>query len=89
MSEAAQTIKFTDHFQDFLEWDLDAKGKVIECRPFQSQVWLGIHVVNHATLRKGSIVQFVRRGEKGGPRTIRYPLQAVRRARGARAGVGR
>ena len=36
------TIHFEDHGQDFLEWDVDANGTVIDCRPFQAAVWVGM-----------------------------------------------
>jgi len=48
MNEAAavKTIIFEDHQQDFLEWDIDAGGMVVACRPFQGAVWCGRRVVN-------------------------------------------
>ena len=33
-------IHFVDSGQDFLEWEIDQKtGKVLDCLPFQAQVW--------------------------------------------------
>jgi len=40
------TVFFEDDGQDFLEWDLDDKGKVVACRPFQGWVWIGTQVHN-------------------------------------------
>lgn len=40
------TIHFEDHGQDFLEWDVDAAGLVVGCRPFQASVWCGLEVVD-------------------------------------------
>ncbi len=39
------TIFFQDNGQDFLEWDISESGKVIACRPFQAQVWIGCTVI--------------------------------------------
>lgn len=55
-AKVATTVTFEDHGQDFLEWDLDAMGKIIECRPFQAGIWCGRYVVNHTNLRKGGHV---------------------------------
>ena len=57
-----KTIVFEDDGQDFLEWDLDPEGKVVECRPFQGDIWCGNVVVNHRTLRAGqrATVHFVK-----------------------------
>ena len=38
------TIIFEDDGQDFLEWDVDSNGEVIECRPFQEDVWFGTYI---------------------------------------------
>ena len=40
------TIHFVDEGQDFLEWDIDEKGVVTACRPFQGWVWVGTKVHN-------------------------------------------
>jgi hypothetical protein len=40
------TIFFVDEGQDFLEWDIDDKGKVVACRPFQGDIWIGTTVHN-------------------------------------------
>ena len=39
------TIHFEDHGQDFLEWDVDATGFVVGCRPMQAGVWCGRMVI--------------------------------------------
>ena len=41
-----QTIYFEDQGQDFLEWDVDANGVVVGCRPFQADIWCGAVVEN-------------------------------------------
>lgn len=41
------TVVFEDDGQDFLEWDIDEeKGKVVACRPFQSDTWVGTYIHN-------------------------------------------
>ena len=72
-AKVATTIRFEDHGQDFLEWDLDITSKVIECRPFQASIWCGRLVLNHNALRKGSKVVL----DNGN--NIRYPLTKVQR----------
>lgn len=42
---ALTTVRFIDTGQDFLEWDLDHTGKVVACRPYQGDVWLGVVVL--------------------------------------------
>lgn len=34
-------IYFEDHGQDFLWWDIDSLGAVVDCGPFQASVWVG------------------------------------------------
>lgn len=76
LAKVATTIRFEDHGQDFLEWDLDAVGKVIECRPLQGWAWCKRTVVNHAELRNGSKAVL----DNGDD--IRYPLVRVQRFKG-------
>lgn len=79
-AQVATTITFEDHGQDFLEWDLDVQGKVIECRPFQAGVWCGRTVINakyRDEMRKGGKVVL----DNGN--NIRYPLVKVQRFKGA------
>lgn len=40
------TVFFVDDGQDFLEWDLNDKGEVVDCRPFQGDIWIGTQVHN-------------------------------------------
>jgi len=40
------TIFFVDDGQDFLEWDINDNGEVVDCRPFQAFVWVGTKVHN-------------------------------------------
>jgi hypothetical protein len=45
------TVFFVDDGQDFLEWDIDDKGVVVACRPFQGWVWIGTKVHNKGIKR--------------------------------------
>jgi len=40
------TVFFADDGQDFLEWDINDKGEVVDCRPFQGDIWIGTKVHN-------------------------------------------
>jgi hypothetical protein len=48
-----RTITFEDQGQDFLEWDINDKGKVVDCRPFQNSVWNGTQVLFHKVIKVG------------------------------------
>jgi hypothetical protein len=48
-----KTIVFEDCGQDFLEWDLDDEGTVIDCRPFQSWLWKGSRIAYPDPLKVG------------------------------------
>lgn len=76
-AQAVRTIEFQDHGQDFLEWDLDKNGKVVECRPFQGWMWEDRVVLNER-LRKGSHVQVTGKYD-GDELVIKYPLIRVTR----------
>jgi hypothetical protein len=78
LAKVASTITFEYHGQDFLEWDLDAAGKVIECRPFQASLWCGRHVVNHKSLKTGTLVIL------DDMRTVKHPPMKVRRFKAAK-----
>ncbi|MNN55817.1 hypothetical protein D3C81_1707110 [compost metagenome] len=57
-----QTIYFEDQGQDFLEWDIDRNGVVVDSRPFQAEVWCGAVVQSLAV---------------GSPPTVRGPRIAT------------
>ena len=40
------TVLFEDDGQDFLEWDINDKGEVVDCRPSQGDIWIGTKVHN-------------------------------------------
>lgn len=69
-------ITFEDHGQDFLTWQLDDNGVVVDCMPFQASTWCGLRVLHPERLRVGSIVTFVR-GRSRRASTIRYRVAAI------------
>lgn len=40
------TVFFIDDGQDFMEWDINDEGEVVDCRPFQGDIWIGTKVHN-------------------------------------------
>lgn len=77
LAKVVISIQFEDHGQDFLQWGLDAEGKVIDCTPFQGWLWTKYTVVNHTELRKGS------KAVLDDGKFILYPLVKVQRFKGA------
>jgi hypothetical protein len=51
------TVFFVDEGQDFLEWDINDEGKVVACRPFQADIWMGI-VVHNKDIKPGDLLDF-------------------------------
>jgi hypothetical protein len=81
--EHVTTLTFPDFGQDFLRWKLDADGYVMESSPFQSSVWRGVRVTNHAKLKPGSVVRVrLHRSEYGHDTftTMSYRCACVERA---------
>jgi hypothetical protein len=74
---ATRTLTFEDHGQDFLEWDIDENGKVVECRPFQGWVWEGA-VVHLDTLALGEAPRIT--PKSGRVMRLRYPVIDIREA---------
>lgn len=71
--QAVCTVHFTDHMQDFLEWDLDGRGFVLDSRPFQREIWKGCRVMNEP--EPGKLVVITR--QNGEPFPIKYPVAKV------------
>lgn len=78
LDKVVTRIHFEDHHQDFLRWELDAKGKVIGCEPFQASVWLGKHVLNPGGLAVGELVHFTDPLTNEG-RCVRYRIARIER----------
>lgn len=71
---AKTLIEFTDHGQDFLWWVVDEGGKVIECGPYQADIWCRLKVTNLATLKVGGVVEHSWDGRTG---NIKYPVLSI------------
>lgn len=69
-----KTIIFEDHGQDFLEWDIDTEGVVIDSRPFQALVWCGRTVVVNTSVVAGEYLEVLIDGQE---RTINYAVKVV------------
>lgn len=67
------TIRFADHGQDFLTWDIKGR-KVIACRPYQASLWVGCEVMSLPEV--GKTIQIRQPGRP--PMWIKYPLTEVR-----------
>jgi hypothetical protein len=68
-------IHFEDHGQDFLTWDVDIiTGKVVDCQPFQAEIWCKCTVVNVDDLQVGGKVDFETRDEM---LTMKYEISDI------------
>jgi hypothetical protein len=69
------TITFEDQGQDFLVWDIKDR-KVVACRPFQADLWVGSEV--HTFPEVGKTVEISMPRVVGGRRMwVKYPLVKV------------
>lgn len=55
---ATRRIRFEDRGQDFLYWDIDPDGVVIDCHPYHREVWKGC-IVDLETLKEGKCLEYV------------------------------
>jgi hypothetical protein len=67
------TVHFVDMGQDFLEWDIDARGVVTDCRPCQAWAWRGCVLVTDA--KPGEQLRYM--GGDGVVHSIRYPVARI------------
>jgi hypothetical protein len=69
-------IHFEDHGQDFLTFQLNNAGVIVDCTPFQSFVWVGQRVKKPHLLKAGDRVALM---PEGGQRAkhIRYRIKAI------------
>jgi hypothetical protein len=70
-----KTIRFQDNGQDFLTWQIDEQGNVVDCQPFQAFVWVGCIVLNHATLKAGEKVEIL--NKDGHEMTVRHLVERI------------
>jgi len=83
LNRVATVLTFEDHGQDFLRWELDAKGTVIGCEPFQASIWCGNVVTDHGKLVVGETLRYKSPGDASSTDSIRYPLVRIERKGGA------
>lgn len=69
------TITFEDHGQDFLEWDINEVGDILDCRPFQAHFWKQCMVANEDQLVVGGNVYFLSRSCE--VKAIKYPIKSL------------
>ena len=79
-----RTIEFEDHGQDFLEWDIDEEGKVVDSRPFQAWAWNGT-IVHNKDIRPGDLLAISSPRMKKSEHYMKfallnYPVKSVRHA---------
>lgn len=58
-------IYFKDNGQDFLRWTVDESGTVVDCHPFQADIWKGLKITNLAKLKAGGCVEYNHHGRHG------------------------
>lgn len=85
LDRVATVVTFEDHGQDFLRWELDAKGTVIGCEPFQASIWCGNVVIDHEKLVVGGTLRYKTPGDASSTDSIRYPLVRIERKEGGAA----
>jgi len=71
------TIKFKDHGQDFLEWDVK-DGVVVACRPFQAWAWKRTKV-DMTKAKEGQLLPIIT--TSGEAMTIKHPIAEIRKER--------
>lgn len=74
--EVYLTIEFEDHGQDFLEFDVNEKGRVIGCRPAQAFHWCRHTVQNLKDLKAGEYVVLddIDKAFSGTVFSVKYPI---------------
>ncbi len=70
-------IHFQDNGQDFLEWQLNELGTVINTEPFQSEIWTGSFVLpeNIEQLDKGDELIFI--NKYGVERSMKHRISKI------------
>jgi hypothetical protein len=73
-AQTLTTVRFRDGGQDFLEWDIDTKGKVVACRPGQAEFWCGSQVTSQPQV--GEKLQFYSR-LSGKVVSLVHPVESI------------
>jgi hypothetical protein len=74
-----KTIIFVDYGQDYLEFDVNDVGVVVEVRPYSDPFYKGCLIKRHEAVESGSLVQFERTEPGKGTvlKNIMYPVESV------------
>jgi hypothetical protein len=75
--KTGMTVVLEDHGQDFLEFDLDERGEIIETRPYQGRVLNGRKVLNK-NLGVGDRLLLAADAFAGKSLTIKYPVESIK-----------
>lgn len=69
-------IHIQDHGQDFLWWDVNEDGDVVDCGPFQASVWVGSELrLPVELLEPGDPINFV--SPNGEFMTLNYAIEKI------------
>ena len=68
------TVFFVDDGQDFLQWDIDDEGKVVDCRPFQGWVWNNT-IVHNKDIKAGDLLDITT--PRGTRTTLNHAVEKV------------
>lgn len=69
-------IHFEDRGQDFLTWQINNNGVIVDCLPFQSSFWVGGEVRRQARLKVGGKVTYSHDGFQTSI-TLKYRIRAI------------
>ena len=83
---AVRKIHFNDHGQDFLWWEVDEAGLVVDCGPFQASVWCGNVVLCAGELKPSYTVFIVTK--QGEVLEMNYQVEKVEDLTGKEASNG-
>lgn len=72
-----RTITFADYHQDFMWFQIDERGVVQECGPFQGWMWRGYRVLNHKKLFAGGPVRLKPQDKDSEETWLKYPILQV------------
>lgn len=74
--KATKRIHFEDKGQDFLYWDIDDVGEVVDCMPMHRAVWLGVFV-QLEYLKEGRKLGYVNPRHNAGYGEIKYKVVKI------------
>jgi len=69
-----KTIHLEDHGQDFLRWDIDEQGNIIDSQPYQKEMWTQFRVTNIKVLVGRKLIVKYKDGRNDMSYTLNYPV---------------